>query len=157
MTIDLSVLTRAERDVVRLALAGLPVRQISEQLVVSESTVHTHLTNIYRKLGVTGRVDLLARAAALQETAERPVEVTSPPARRPLGLEASIAIATGGVLVALIQPVTAFPLAFALLAVAAVAAWRRSLGVGDRRVPLLLGGLVCVLLGLASLVLPRPV
>lgn len=156
-TIDLSVLTRAERDVVRLALAGLPVRQISEHLVVSESTVHTHLTNVYRKLGVTGRVDLLAKSANLQETAELKVEVTSPPARRAMGREASIVIATGGVLVALVQPVTAFPVAFALLAAATVAAWNSSIEIGGTRVPLVVGGLVCILLGLAGFVLPRPV
>jgi hypothetical protein len=74
-----------------------------------------------------------------------------------MGREASIVIATGGVLVALVQPVTAFPVAFALLAAATVAAWKSSIEIGGTRVPLLVGGLVCILLGLAGFVLPRPV
>lgn len=155
--VDLSVLTRAERDIVGLALAGLSVRQMSERLVVSESTVHTHLTHIYRKLGVKGRVDLLALAATLQETPERPVEVASLPVRRAIGLEAGVAIAISGVLVALVLPVAAFAVALALLAAASLAGRRKSLGVEGARVPLLLGGLVCVLVGLAGFLLPRVV
>jgi DNA-binding CsgD family transcriptional regulator len=63
-SLDLSRLSGAERRVLSLALTGLSVREITERLVLSEPTVRGHLGRIYGKLGVTGRVDLLARVAA---------------------------------------------------------------------------------------------
>ena len=62
--LDLSRLSGAERRVLSLALTGLSVREIADRLVLSEPTVRGHLGRIYGKLGVTGRVDLLARVAA---------------------------------------------------------------------------------------------
>jgi DNA-binding NarL/FixJ family response regulator len=53
-----SPVTRRERDVLRLLAAGLTNRQIADRLVVSEHTVHRHVTNILRKL------DLHSRTAA---------------------------------------------------------------------------------------------
>ena len=50
--------TARERDVLRLLAEGLTNRQIAERLVVSEHTVHRHVTNVLRKL------DLPSRAAA---------------------------------------------------------------------------------------------
>jgi DNA-binding CsgD family transcriptional regulator len=50
-----SPVTRRERDVLRLLAAGLTNRQIAERLVVSEHTVHRHVTNILRKLGLHSR------------------------------------------------------------------------------------------------------
>ncbi|MQA76157.1 MAG: hypothetical protein GEU88_17785 [Solirubrobacterales bacterium] len=50
--------TRREREVLGLLAEGLTNRQIAEQLVVSEHTVHRHVTNILRKL------DLPTRTAA---------------------------------------------------------------------------------------------
>lgn len=52
---ELSKLTAAERDVARLAAAGYKNPEILRKLNVSESTVRTHLRNIFRKLGITGR------------------------------------------------------------------------------------------------------
>lgn len=54
-------LTRRERDVLELAVAGAAAREIAERLVIGERTVETHLANIYRKLGVRNRVELIAR------------------------------------------------------------------------------------------------
>jgi DNA-binding CsgD family transcriptional regulator len=51
-------LTPREREVLALVAEGLTNRQLAERLVVSEHTVHRHLTNILRKL------DLPSRAAA---------------------------------------------------------------------------------------------
>jgi ATP/maltotriose-dependent transcriptional regulator MalT len=50
--------TPREREVLALLAEGLTNRQIAERLVVSEHTVHRHVTNILRKL------DLPSRAAA---------------------------------------------------------------------------------------------
>lgn len=58
---DLRVLSPSESRVLDQALRGLSVREIADRLVVTEATVKTHLTHIYAKLGVRGRVDLLAR------------------------------------------------------------------------------------------------
>jgi DNA-binding CsgD family transcriptional regulator len=52
-------LTIRETEVVRLAKRGLNTREIAGNLHVSERTVETHLAHIYRKLGVSGRKELL--------------------------------------------------------------------------------------------------
>ena len=53
-------LTPREREVAMLAAHGHTSRQMAEQLGVSHRTVETHLGKVYRKLGVEGRLDLLA-------------------------------------------------------------------------------------------------
>lgn len=53
------LLTRREREIVSLLLHGLPNKTLSERLRISESTVKTHLNNIYRKMSVSNRVQLL--------------------------------------------------------------------------------------------------
>lgn len=58
-------LTERELVVVKMLEFGLPRRELAEQLFVSENTVKTHLTAIRRKLGATGREDLVERARAL--------------------------------------------------------------------------------------------
>lgn len=61
MTIaKLSALTPAEQAVLDQALTGVPAREIAEHLSISEGTVRSHLSSIYVKLGVSGRVALLA-------------------------------------------------------------------------------------------------
>ncbi|MGW0821298.1 LuxR C-terminal-related transcriptional regulator [Streptomyces sp. NPDC002845] len=52
------LLSDAERRVAALAASGRSNRQIAEQLYITVSTVEQHLTRVYRKLGVCGRVDL---------------------------------------------------------------------------------------------------
>lgn len=52
------VLSDAERRVAELAVMGHTNREISAKLYITVSTVEQHLTRIYRKLGVTRRVDL---------------------------------------------------------------------------------------------------
>jgi ATP/maltotriose-dependent transcriptional regulator MalT len=56
--IVLPQVTAREREVLGLLAEGLTNRQIAERLVVSEHTVHRHVTNILRKL------DLPSRSAA---------------------------------------------------------------------------------------------
>jgi DNA-binding NarL/FixJ family response regulator len=52
-------LTVREVEIVRMAAQGLRNRAIGEQLGISESTVKVHLYNIFQKLDVEGRVELL--------------------------------------------------------------------------------------------------
>jgi DNA-binding NarL/FixJ family response regulator len=54
--------TAREREVLRLLAEGLTNRQIAEQLVVSEHTVHRHVTNILRKLDLPSRTAAAAHA-----------------------------------------------------------------------------------------------
>ena len=56
-------LTPAERDVARLVAEGLSNKDIAARLFVSPRTVQTHLTHIYRRVGVTSRVQLAQQAA----------------------------------------------------------------------------------------------
>lgn len=56
-------LTGAEQRVLQLVLRGYTTRQIADTLVLSEATVRTHLTHIYRKFAVRGKIQLLARTA----------------------------------------------------------------------------------------------
>ncbi|NIH87054.1 helix-turn-helix transcriptional regulator [Amycolatopsis granulosa] len=57
-------LTPTEESVVRLAVQGLNNPEIGARLFMSRSTVKTHLSHIYAKLGVTNRTELAAQAAA---------------------------------------------------------------------------------------------
>jgi DNA-binding CsgD family transcriptional regulator len=56
-----SPLTAREREVAELAARGLGVREIGWRLAISSDTVKWHTKAIYRKLGVTSRIEL-ARA-----------------------------------------------------------------------------------------------
>ncbi|MDT8913887.1 LuxR C-terminal-related transcriptional regulator [Amycolatopsis sp. PS_44_ISF1] len=53
-----SSLTDTERTVAKLVAQGLTNRQAAARLYVSPHTVHAHLGRIFRKLGVTSRVEL---------------------------------------------------------------------------------------------------
>jgi len=59
-----SVLTPAEREVVELVISGLSNRQVAEQLFMGQRTVESHLTRVYRKLGVRSRTQLAAAYAS---------------------------------------------------------------------------------------------
>jgi DNA-binding NarL/FixJ family response regulator len=48
-----------ERQVFALLLDGLPNKVIAQRLAISEKTVKTHLTNIFRAIGVTDRVQAI--------------------------------------------------------------------------------------------------
>jgi PAS domain S-box-containing protein len=56
-----TLLTPREREMAVLAGQGYSNDQIAEMLVVSPLTVKTHLRNVYRKLGVSGRAAAAAR------------------------------------------------------------------------------------------------
>lgn len=65
---ELSKLTTAEREVARLAASGDNNADIVRKLSVSESTVRTHLRNIFRKLGIRSR----GKLAPLYRSLESP-------------------------------------------------------------------------------------
>lgn len=48
-------LTERERTILQAAAQGKTTTQISQELFISEHTVKFHLTNVYRKLGVSNR------------------------------------------------------------------------------------------------------
>jgi RNA polymerase sigma factor (sigma-70 family) len=64
-------LTPRERDVLSLITEGLTNRQIAERLVVSEHTVHRHVTNLLRKLDLPSRTAAAALATRLGLPGER--------------------------------------------------------------------------------------
>jgi len=51
-------LTERELGILRLLAAGATKRQIAAELVISQSTVHTHTVHIYAKCGVSTRAGL---------------------------------------------------------------------------------------------------
>jgi len=63
--VPLRELTPREREVLRLVTEGLTNRQIAERLVVSEHTIHRHVTNMLRKLELPSRTAAAALAARL--------------------------------------------------------------------------------------------
>lgn len=60
-----SQLSPRELEVLALLAEGLTNREIAERLVVSGHTVHRHVANILRKLGVPSRAAAAARATGL--------------------------------------------------------------------------------------------
>jgi DNA-binding NarL/FixJ family response regulator len=58
-------LTQRESEILSLVVAGLSNRGIAAKLVIGEETVKTHLSSVYRKLGVGDRTS--AAAMALRE------------------------------------------------------------------------------------------
>jgi two-component system, NarL family, nitrate/nitrite response regulator NarL len=57
-----AALTAREREVVRLVGEGMRNKEIAERLSISEGTVKIHLHNVYDKLGVDGRLELVLLA-----------------------------------------------------------------------------------------------
>lgn len=66
-------LTPAERRVFAEAIKGEPIKLIAHRLGLSPATVRSHLSTIYDKLNVEGRVQLLAvlRSAGIQNRSSR--------------------------------------------------------------------------------------
>jgi DNA-binding NarL/FixJ family response regulator len=60
------LLTPREIELVRMVAGGLRNKEMAKRLAISEGTIKTHLHNIYRKLQVQSRVELVLRAQAQQ-------------------------------------------------------------------------------------------
>jgi DNA-binding NarL/FixJ family response regulator len=69
-------LSPRERAVLTLVATGLTTTQISRELWISEHTTKFHLTNIYRKLGVTNRAGAVRVAL---EAGLAPLRLSGPP------------------------------------------------------------------------------
>jgi two-component system response regulator FixJ len=63
-------LSARERDIVKQLSAGQRVAEIATSLEISPNTVRNHLKSIFRKLGVSSQVELLARLSGLTDSAE---------------------------------------------------------------------------------------
>jgi DNA-binding CsgD family transcriptional regulator len=59
-TLDLAKLTDRQRQLVDLALVGLPDKTIASRLGISENTVGNHFRGIYQRLGISKRSQLIA-------------------------------------------------------------------------------------------------
>ncbi len=57
-------LTAREREVARAVISGLSNKRVSKQVGIAEGTVKIHLHNVFKKLGVSSRVQLLLVAQA---------------------------------------------------------------------------------------------
>jgi two-component system nitrate/nitrite response regulator NarL len=72
-----SALSARELQVVRAVAAGLRNRAIAEQLGIAEGTVKLHLHNIYEKLRIDSRLELMLLATRAGIAASEPVAVGS--------------------------------------------------------------------------------
>lgn len=54
-----SIITEREKDVLRLIAQGKNNKEIASILFISEATVKTHVANIFRKLGLRDRVEVV--------------------------------------------------------------------------------------------------
>ena len=62
-------LTPRETDVFRLLLEGYTLRETADRLGIKYSTVNTHMTAVYKKLGVSSRAELIIRYRDYENTA----------------------------------------------------------------------------------------
>jgi DNA-binding NarL/FixJ family response regulator len=51
-------LSKREFDIIYYLNKGLSYTEIGEKLFISKLTVHTHVKNIYRKLGAKNRIEM---------------------------------------------------------------------------------------------------
>ena len=71
-------LTKRERDIVSLLVIGCPNKRIADECAIGQRTVKHHLTNVFGKLGVSSRLELVVFAIQHQLV----VTDAPPPARR---------------------------------------------------------------------------
>ena len=69
-TAGLKTLTKAERNIFNMYLSGKTAKEIAAELQITERTIKYHNHNIYEKLGVSSRKQLLRLAALFAKDAE---------------------------------------------------------------------------------------
>lgn len=73
-------LSKSEVRVAELIVKGISNKDAASQLFITEKTVKFHLTNIYKKLSVKSRAQLIVWAmphASITETSEKPATTTT--------------------------------------------------------------------------------
>jgi ATP/maltotriose-dependent transcriptional regulator MalT len=60
-----SALTKRELEILRHLATGVPISAIAKTLHVSQNTMKTHLKNVYRKIGASGRDEAVEKAKSL--------------------------------------------------------------------------------------------
>ncbi|HET9724306.1 MAG TPA: response regulator transcription factor [Actinomycetota bacterium] len=60
-----AVLTQRELQILELLSRGVTVKQVATRLGLSPRTVETHISKLYRKLGVRNRVQAVSKATAI--------------------------------------------------------------------------------------------
>jgi len=84
--IGLDSVTEREREVIRSEEQGLSNKEIADRLCISDSTVRSHLTNMFNKVGVRSRQKLLIHAHQFRAShpliSSRSVRVSVPPQTR---------------------------------------------------------------------------
>ena len=60
-----AVLTQRELQILELLSRGVTVKQVASRLGLSPRTVETHISKLYRKLGVRNRVQAVSKATAI--------------------------------------------------------------------------------------------
>ena len=70
LSVPQPALTNRERQIAKLAAAGVPSKEIADQLYLSARTVDNHLLRVYSKLGVAGRAELTGALRALPQNDE---------------------------------------------------------------------------------------
>ncbi len=61
-SVPATYLTERETELLKLVAAGLPNREIAQQLFISENTVKYHLKSVLQKLGVKNRAEAVSCA-----------------------------------------------------------------------------------------------
>jgi DNA-binding CsgD family transcriptional regulator len=107
---NLSFLSPREREVFDVAIEGLSARDMARRLSLSEATVRSHLAAIYSKLGVTGRVELLAslNGALARNVPSQEPEVPGPGPKSDASKPTRRVLTGAAVLVLIVFATTAF-------------------------------------------------
>ncbi|HET8762729.1 MAG TPA: LuxR C-terminal-related transcriptional regulator [Gemmatimonadales bacterium] len=114
-SLPLERLSPAERRVFDLALDGRRTQDIAVELVVTEATVRSHLTRIYAKLEVQGRIDLLGQVASQRGSdANRSLTIDASPSSD-MPSWATISLAAGALAMGIILPPSSIVLGPALI------------------------------------------
>ncbi|MEM7471828.1 MAG: LuxR C-terminal-related transcriptional regulator [Pseudomonadota bacterium] len=100
---DTSTMSRRELQVARAYTSGQTYRQIADDLHIAPATVRTHINNIYRKLEVSSKIELLQR---MDGVAVRPAS----PRRRWIAPLAALLMAAGVAAVVFLSLPSARPL-----------------------------------------------
>jgi DNA-binding CsgD family transcriptional regulator len=140
-SVALERLSPAERRVFDLALRGLSTKEMADELALSEATIRGHLTRIYAKLEVQGRIELLARMASVGAAVpNEPAAVAASPYGAAPWIATTFAIV--GLAAGLVVPPSAIIFGPALLVLGFAVGRRLPAELRWARIPLLAAGAI---------------